>query len=219
LIFYHWNVVVVKVVCDRLNVLLVVVVPPALVVGQTELRRQRGVAGEDSVLTRHVLRLRPEQDEDVHGTGLGNPVSLDLRLGLSRPDKVRDRAENSGRVLLDVDPSLGRVQPEKSGRSNLVVRDHEGDGGVEGHRVPDFVLEDVQVVKAVRIAGAGVGQAEPVCVLRNAVHVFGVDEREVHRDGRRSLGLGVRGSAEGFLPHVGFLGFINCIVNLEENLS
>ena len=145
---YHRDIIIVKVLCHRLHVLLIVVVPPALVVCQTELGWKGCVSSQLAVLARHVFWLRAQKNEHVHDARLGNPVSLDLRLGLARPDKVRDRAEDAVRVFLDVDPRFRCVEPEESGRSNLVVSNHEGDGCVQGHRVPDLELENVQVVQS-----------------------------------------------------------------------
>ena len=57
---------------------------------------------------------------------------------------------------------------------------HERDGGVEGHGVPELVLEDVEVVEPVGVAVGGVLQAELVRVLGNPVDVVRVVEGEVH---------------------------------------
>jgi hypothetical protein len=50
------------------------------------LRGQGRRSGEASILPRHVLRLGPQQDEEVHHPGLGHPVGLDPRLS---PIKVK----------------------------------------------------------------------------------------------------------------------------------
>ena len=64
---------------------------------------------------------------------------------------------------------------------------HEGDGGVEGHGVPELVLEDVEVVEPVGVAVGGVLQAELVGVLGDPVDVVRVVEGEVHRHGLRTM--------------------------------
>ena len=64
---------------------------------------------------------------------------------------------------------------------------HEGDGGVEGHGVPELVLEDVEVVESVGVAVGGVLQAELVGVLGDPVDVVRVVEGEVHRHGLRTM--------------------------------
>jgi len=102
---YHRNIIVVKVVCDSPNIFLVIVVPPALMVGQTEVWWKRSISGQESVLAWHILGLGSEEDKDVHDTGFRNPVGLDLRLGLTRSDKVRDWAQDSGWVFLHINPN------------------------------------------------------------------------------------------------------------------
>ena len=75
-------------------------------------------------------------------------------------------------VLLDVNPSLGRVEPEEAGGVTGRVAHHKRDGGVQRHRVPQLVLEHVQVIEAVGVRAARVLQAEGVSMLRDPVHML-----------------------------------------------
>ena len=45
--------------------------------------------------------------------------------------------------LGDVDPGLGRVEPEEADGRVFLVRLHEGDGAVEGHRAVRLVLKHI----------------------------------------------------------------------------
>ena len=176
----HGDVVLVELGRDGEDVLLVVVVPAALVVGDRELGRERRGAGQRRVLPRDVFGLRAQEDERVYDARLGHPVGVDA--GLRAGHEIFERREDPVRALSDVDPRLRGVQPEHAGRPLGVVAHHEGDGGVQRHRVPQLVLEHVEVVEAVGVAVGRVLQAELVRVLRDAVDVVRVVEREVHGD-------------------------------------
>ncbi len=76
--------------------------------------------------------------------------------------------------LLDINPALRGIEPEepRGGGAAAPVTHHEGNCRVERHRVPQLVLEHVQVVEAVGVRAACVFEAEGVGVLGYAVHML-----------------------------------------------
>ena len=75
----HGNLVLLEAVVDRAHVLLVVVVPAALMIGEREYGRQLCVAREQAVLTEHVVRSRTHHHVDVDDAALREPVRVHLR--------------------------------------------------------------------------------------------------------------------------------------------
>jgi hypothetical protein len=163
----------------RGDVRLVLVVPPALVVPERKHLGQRGAAGEARVARRALRGRRAQQQEEVDDAGLGEPVRRDAR---------------GAALLCDVNEHLGRVEPKGASGRARAVRPHERDGAVEAKRRVGVVLEDVEVVEAVRLGEVrrgGARGAAGVGARARAAGALGVRDRGAQRVRRRALGEAV----------------------------
>ena len=89
---------------------------------------------EGSVLSGYILGSWSQHDEDVHDARLKHPEGVHLLLSAGEPSLTS---------LLDIHPSLGSVEPEQSHAALGVVSHHEGDAGIQSHRVPQLILKHI----------------------------------------------------------------------------
>mmetsp|Transcript_8128 Transcript_8128/g.30544 ORF Transcript_8128/g.30544 Transcript_8128/m.30544 type:complete len:725 (+) Transcript_8128:1218-3392(+) len=180
------EVVVLEALVDLRNVLLVLVVPPALVKTQREHRGQIRRPRDVSVLRHHALGRRAGHEEEIKVARLAHPVRVLAAVG-----------------VLDVHEGLTRVVPEDANafRHPRLERHHEGNGTVQRHRIVQFILEHVKGVQAVRVRVLRVLpsrglQRQRRGVFRNAVDVRCVVEEDVHANRTRAILLVVRVAAK-----------------------
>mmetsp|Transcript_22183 Transcript_22183/g.53219 ORF Transcript_22183/g.53219 Transcript_22183/m.53219 type:complete len:381 (-) Transcript_22183:442-1584(-) len=188
------DVVLVELPVDLADVRLILVVPAALMVPEREHRGHELRSHQPRVLLLHPRGRVGRHQEHVDDPRLREPVGVLANV-------TRDN-------ILDIDHGLGGVEPEEPAGLLLVVREHEGHRAVE--RLVravggDVVLEDVEVVEAVRLVArgagaAGVGQRELGRALGEPVDVGGARPRDVHRHRGRAVGLGVAVRLERLLP-------------------
>ena len=170
------QVVLLELGVDIRDVLLVLVVPPALMVAQRKERRQRRRARQCGVLPRHRARRLAAEQVRVEAACRGHPV---------RAHAAGGRATGTA----NVDEGLRRVEPKQPLRAVFAVRLHEGHAAVDSHLVVELVLEYVEVHQPVRLLAERRRQVVRNRALGDAIHVTGGREVDVDANGRAAEGL------------------------------
>ena len=188
---------VVKALVNIVHVLLIVVVPSALVVTQSETLRQWRGTSQGAVLTIDVLGRGASHDKQIDDPTLREPMSLFMRLAAtSSRDQIHQRRDHGSTCRIrDVDPHLGCVVPKDSSspvlagqfkkgqntnfellsNKQLLLGHHERHSSVKCHRAGQFIFEDVRVVKSVRIHSSSLGK-----VITSMNHSFSISLSSSH---------------------------------------
>jgi hypothetical protein len=102
-----WNIVVIKLVVNLVNVILVDVVPTTLVVGDGEILRHARLTSQASILAENIFASGTKEHKNVQNTSFRDPMCLCALLVASRFDKVEHLLNSGLRMILDVGYPIG----------------------------------------------------------------------------------------------------------------